>query len=369
MKLVHLTTVHSRNDIRIFHKQCRSLAKHGFDTSLVVADGLPDEIIDGVMIYGCPKENNRLKRVLYSPRNVFNKAMELDADLYQFHDPELIPVGLRLKRAGKKVIFDSHEDVCRQMLTKPYLNTVVLRLMSIIFSFYQRYACSRFDGVLTATPFIREMFLGINPNSLDINNYPLLGELDAEIPWSDKRSEVCYIGGIATVRGIREVIRACELLKTPTRLNLAGKFSEAQVEAEIKKFAGWQRVNQLGFVDRGTVRDILGRSVAGLVTFLPVPNHIDAQPNKMFEYMSAGVPVIASNFPLWKDIVEGNNCGLCVDPLNAKAIAEAIDFLSINSEIAQSMGENGRKAVLTKYNWNSEEQKLFSFYERLVQGI
>ena len=365
LKVCHLTSVHARNDIRIFAKQCRSLAGHGYRTSLVVADGLPDETRDGVRILGCAKERDRLHRVLNTPRNVFLKAQQLDADIYQLHDPELMPVGLKLKRLGKTVIFDSHEDVCRQMLSKPYLNRNLLRLMSFSFSFYQSYACSRFDGLLAATPFIRDTLLATNPNTLDINNFPLPGELDAEVPWSDKRDEVCYIGGIAALRGIREVIAACGMLESGTRLNLAGRFSEAAVEAEAREMKGWQRVNQLGFVDRKAVRETLGRSVAGLVTFHPVPNHVDAQPNKMFEYMSAGIPVIASHFPLWKEIVEGNGCGLCVDPLDPAAIAGAIDFLIRNPEVARGLGENGRKAVTERYNWLSEEQKLFRFYERL----
>ena len=129
---------------------------------------------------------------------------------------------------------------------------------------------------------------------------------------------------------------------------------------------GWQRVNALGFLDRAGVRDVLGRSMAGLVTFHPAPNHIDAQPNKMFEYMSAGIPVIASDFPLWREIIAGNDCGLLVDPVNPAAIAEAIDTRVNNPDMAQRMGENGRRAVEARYNWGIEEQKLLAFYEQIL---
>ena len=93
-----------------------------------------------------------------------------------------------------------------------------------------------------------------------------------------------------------------------------------------------------------------------------MPNHVNALPNKMFEYMSAGLPVIASNFPLWKEIVEGNKCGLTVNPLSPKEIAEAIRYLLAHPEEARKMGENGRKAVLEKYNWDNESRKLMVFY-------
>jgi glycosyltransferase involved in cell wall biosynthesis len=125
----------------------------------------------------------------------------------------------------------------------------------------------------------------------------------------------------------------------------------------------------LGWLDRGGVSDILSHSMAGLVTFLPAPNHIQAQPNKLFEYMSAGIPVIASNFPMWREIIADNDCGLLVDPLNPADIANAIDYLVSNPEEAQRMGANGRRAVHKRYSWTSEEKKLFAFYERTLNEV
>jgi glycosyltransferase involved in cell wall biosynthesis len=364
--ICHLTSVHPRHDTRIFIKQCRSLAVHGYDVILVVADGQGDECKDGVKIVDAGHQPGRLNRIFRTTRRVLEKAIELDADLYHLHDPELIPVGLKLKRLGKKVVFDSHEDIPKQLLGKHYLNPRLLRLLSGIFALFECYACPRFDGIIAATPFIRDKFLAINPCSVDINNFPMTGELDAAVPWTDKRDEVCYVGGIGAIRGIREVVRACEFLQTPVRLNLAGRCSEPAVEAEVKTYPGWGRVNELGFVGRAEVREVLGRSVAGVVTFHPLPNHIDAQPNKMFEYMAAGIPVIASNFPLWREIIEGNDCGMCVDPLDPSAIAEAIDFLVSNPDRARKMGENGQRAVTARYNWSAEEAKLFDFYKNLM---
>ncbi|MCY1522537.1 Glycosyl transferases group 1 [compost metagenome] len=110
----------------------------------------------------------------------------------------------------------------------------------------------------------------------------------------------------------------------------------------------------------------MSRSVAGVVTFLSAPNHIDAQPNKMFEYMSAGIPVVGSNFPLWKSIIEGNRCGVCVDPANPTEIAEAIDYLFTHQAEAREMGARGRAAVLDKYNWDGEGVKLLSLYREVL---
>lgn len=366
MQVAHLTSAHSRNDPRIFIKQCRSLAAEGYAVSLLVADNRGDEVKDGVKFIDVGRLPGRINRMFKTTQLVFRKAVALDADIYHLHDPELMPIGLKLKRLEKKVVFDAHEDLPKQLLSKPYLGPMSARVLSATTSLFECYACRRFDGIIAATPFIRDKFLTINPNTVDINNFPLIGELDAAMPWADKRNEVCYVGGMASIRGIRELVAACEFLQSPARLNLAGSFSETAVEAEVKSYPGWTRVNELGFLDRAGVRGVLGRSVAGLVTLHPVINYLDALAVKMFEYMSAGIPVIASNFPLWREIIEGNDCGLCVDPLDPQAIASAIDRLVMNPDIAHRMGENGRQAVLNKYNWSIEEKKLCAFYVGLL---
>jgi len=361
-RIVHLTSAHPRNDIRIFVKQCRTLAAHGYDVTLVVADGKGDARVDGVAIVDVGRLPGRLSRIFRTTQRVFDRAAALDADIYQFHDPELIPAGLKLKRLGKTVIFDSHEDVPRQLLGKPYLDPVSRRVLPALFSAYERFACAKFDGIIAATPFIRDLFLKINPVTVDINNFPILGEFARAVPWAMKRKQVCFVGRISSIRGVRQMVEAGALLTSGARLHLAGVFSEPAVEAEVKNHRGWERVTNLGLIDRAGVHDLMSDSVAGIVTLLPLPNHVDALPTKMFEYMSAGIPVIASNFPLWRQIIEGNRCGICVDPFDPTAIAAAIDYLVCNPDIAQSMGERGRQAVLEKYNWGVEASRLTDFY-------
>ena len=363
-KITHLTSVHPRYDTRIFHKMCKSLVKK-YDVYLIVADGKGNEIKDNVKIFDVGKPNNRVERIFNITKKIFKRAKELDSDIYHLHDPELIPIGLKLKKIGKHVIFDAHEDVPKQIIGKPYLNKYAKILISKTFEIYEKITCKKFNYIITATPYIRDKFLKINKNSIDINNFPILDELVNNTPWSDKKNEVCYIGVISKVRGIKELVKAMELTKK-ARLNLAGMFYEKDTEEEVKTYRGWQKVNELGFLNRDKVAKIMSQSIAGIVTFYPLPNHINAQPNKMFEYMSAGLPIITSNFSLWKEIVEGNSCGICVNPLDPKEIAKAIDYIITHPKEAETMGKNGKKAILERYNWENEERKLLQVYKNIL---
>ena len=366
IKVTHLSSAHQRYDIRIFLKECTSLANSGYIVSLVVADGEGDEEKNGVNIYDVGPSKGRIDRIFRAPGRVLKKAIDLDSDIYHLHDPELIPIGLKLKNLGKKVIFDSHEDVPKQILGKPYLNKYTKFPISLAFSFYERYAIPKLDAVVAATSSISSKYAVMRVRTININNYPLIDELSSDdINWSNKEKQLAYVGGISQIRGILQVVQAMGRVESGARLQLAGEFNELAIEEEAHADRGWHQVDALGLISRKEVRDLLADCIGGLVTFLPSPNHIDAQPNKMFEYMSAGVPVIASNFQLWKEIINGNNCGVCVDPLDPNAIAEAINYLVDHPLEAEEMGRNGQKAVQRKYNWSVEEKKLTRFYDSL----
>ncbi len=344
-------------------KQCRDLARHGYQVSLIVADGLGNGRADGIDILDVGREHGRMARMLHSTGRVYRRARALDAAIYHLHDPELIPAGLRLKQLGKTVIFDAHEDLPLQLLGKPYLHPAARRQLSRRAGTREPQQCRRLDGIVAATPAIGAKFAKINRRTIEVANYPVQAEFDRAQPWDRKAREVCYVGSIAAMRGVRELVAACELMRSGVRLNLAGLFEDPALAAQLSAQPGWSRVNWLGQLDRAGVSTTLRRSLAGLVTLHPQPNYLDALPVKMFEYMAAGIPVIASTIPMWRAIVEEHQCGLCVDPHDPAAIAAAIDYLAGHPKVAARMGANGRRAIDERYNWSVESAKLLALYE------
>jgi len=363
MKICHITSAHPQHDVRILMKECSSLAKH-YSTSLIVVNG-KNEIYNNINIVSVNCDiNSRFTRFTKAVDMVLIKAIELDADLYHIHDPELLRIVPKLKKLNKKVIYDVHEDLPRQILSKPWINISIRKPLANIIEWYENKISKKCDGIITATPFIRDRFIAINKNTVDINNFPLESELQKTRPSFGNLNNICYIGGISQIRGISQMIESLNTLND-IELLLAGEFSSKELLKEVSSLSGWANVKKLGLVSRTETLAIKEKSFAGLVLFLPEPNHVNAQPNKMFEYMASGIPVIASDFPLWKEIIEDNNCGVCVNPLDIKQITQAIVTLKNNPKLVQEMGENGIKLVNEKYNWIKESEKLLSFYQEI----
>lgn len=371
MRVVHLSSVHHRRDTRIFVKQCRSLVRAGCEVYLLVADGLGDENIDGVQVKDVGKPGSRIYRMLFSTRKICRLAISLNADICHFHDPELLTISSTLRRAGSKVIFDSHEDVPKQIANKPYMVPVFARVLSFLYAQYERYICTRLSAVVAATPFIREKFEKLVSSVIDVNNFPLLEELGAAVGEGfdpSRREGVCYVGSISPARGIKEIVAAMDLTRSCKVLRIGGNFYDPNFREEVKKSRGWKYVDELGFLTRDKIAEVFACSRAGLVVLHPISNYLDALPVKMFEYMSAGIPVICSDFPLWRDIVDQANCGICVDPMSLESIAQAMDYIEENPVEAEEMGRRGRAAVENIYNWPREERKLLELYNALVPG-
>lgn len=372
IRIAHLTTAHPRFDVRIFHKECRSLARHGYQVDLYVADGLGDTQCDGVSIIDVGRHKGRVNRMLGKTWAVWNRVRTTDARIVHIHDPELLPIALALKWMGRTVVYDAHEDVPRQILNKPWMRPWIRHAIAWPFERLENFIARRCAIVICATPHIAARYAGLGINNVDVNNFPIPGELadtehDAGMPPvpGDPRT-ICYIGGITRMRGAVEMLRALE--QTDATLILAGPMESSAFQAELEALPGWQKVDYRGVLDRDAIRQALSEARVGLVLLHPLPNYLDALPVKMFEYMAAGVPVLASDFPLWRGILETSQTGHCVDPLNPTAIARTItDMLAMPSERREAMRQACYQAARNTYNWRNEEAKLLAAYADLTR--
>ncbi len=356
--------MHPRDDVRIFHKECKSLAEYGYQVSLIVADNGSDDTQGKVKIYDVGKERSRRHRIIKTPKKILKKALSLNCQLYHFHDPELLSIGKKLIKKGKKVIYDIHEDLPKQIRHKPYLNTFVKRLLSATIEKYEKAKSKQLSALITATDSIKERFSRFHPIVISVKNYPIQKELETTAPWAQRKNQVCYIGSLSKTRGIIEILSSAT--NTRAKLLIAGAFSDEGIEQEALQHPGWNSVIYKGFVDRAEIRKILQESKIGLVTLHPTPGYMEALPVKMFEYMLGGIPVIASDIPLWRKIVEETSCGIVVDPYNPNDIANAIEKILNDDDQAEQMGKNGQKAIAETYNWENEKIKLFELYESLL---
>ncbi len=367
IRICHFSSAHSANDIRIFGKECRSLARAGYDVHLVAGRSLRGPV-DGVTIHPLTsKPHGRIRRIAVDPWVLYRQVLALDAEIYHFHDPELLVVGLMLKRAGKIVIYDAHEDLATNISEKSWLPSLARRPVASAVIRVERYVSKRLDAVVAATPHIRSRLGSYQEQTVDIRNYPDLTELPSRPteprPFAERDTAV-YIGSITVARGIHEMVLAND--RASSSLTLAGNFAYGSERTETVSLPGWSRVIDRGTLDRSEIWKLLGSAYAGLVLFHPTHSHVSAMPTKLFEYMAAGIPVIASNFSLWRDIVEGADCGICVDPLDPEAIASAMTYLRTNPDLAGAMGARGRQSVHELYSWAAEERKLLSLYNDLL---
>lgn len=366
-RIAHISTAHHRNELRVHLKECNSLSASAYEVFFFVADGLGNQRIANVQVMDVGAVKGRLDRMLICPWRLMFAARKINACIYHFHDPEILPVAFFLKKNSAAVIYDSHEDVPRAILSRTWIPKWIRGFVSFTFESFENFIARKLTIVVGATPLITNRFRKVGCNSITINNFPLSSEIYQNNLNKKRVKRICFLGGISLARGVREIIEALDTLDVI--LTLAGPFDRPETKKALSKLPGWRRVDYKGNISREAVMEIMSESMIGMICYLPEPNHINAYPNKLFEYMSAGLPVIASDFPLWREIVEGNRCGICVNPTSPQEIARAVNQLISDNEAAANMGENGKRAVLTTYNWNSEEKKLLNLYAEIISNL
>lgn len=368
-RICHVTSAHPPEDGRIFRRACVSVANAGYETYLVEQGGTYDK--NGVHIIGIgrPKKNVRIYRILFFAKKAYLWAKELDADLYQFHDPELLPYAKKLKKMGKAVVFDSHENYVEQFKNKPYLPKPVAVMLSDWFSRYSKKVYRILDGLTyPGSDEYKSVYDGLNKRVVAIDNLPWLSELYDKYDESIKRkpNTACYVGGLDEARGITQIVKACSAAKC--KLYLAGNFSSDEYRESLEKMEEYSCVEYLGIIGRDEVEQLLQKTSIGLCTLLDIGQYYKMQnlPTKVYEYMSMSMPVVLNDSPYNKEINEKIHIGYCVNPMDIEEMGKTIRRLLDNPDTCKEFGENGRQAIKNRYCWDHEQEKLISMYKDIL---
>jgi glycosyltransferase involved in cell wall biosynthesis len=368
-KVVHITTVHHHLDPRIYYKQCQSLQKAGFNVNLIVPIEKSTDLGNLIEIIPIKKYKNKLLRMIFSSFEAYKEARKLGADYIHIHDPELLPVAWLLKSKRNIVIYDIHEDYETSILQKDYLIKPLRKLIAKLYKFSETIFTKNIELCL-AEKYYQENY----PNGKCILNYPIINStlINNQIEKEPLVNELIYTGNISVDRGafvhaklplIDEKVSVYYYGKCPA--NLAERIIDKAGSRANKIFIeGIDRYIPKEEIEKNYIRQ---RWLAGIALFPPTEHYMKKELTKFFEYMSAGIPILCSDFPIWKQFVEKYECGLSVNPNDDNQIKEAIDYLRTNPNKAVEMGNNGKKAVIDHLNWEKEGKKLVEWYHKIGQ--
>lgn len=370
IKVCHMSSVHLNTDRRIFVAECTALAEAGYEVYLVACGKSRED--KGVHVIGMNNRSlRRIERITQFAKAVYEKALELDCDVYHFHDPELLPYGMKLRRKGKKVIFDSHELYTAQIPEKPYLPKWILSILAKCYEIYENYVLKNIDGVIYPC-----LMQGVNPfqgkckNVALVNNTLLLSEMfdkyNPDIKKYDK--SVCYVGTLSYERGITHLIKA--VYKAGAVLYLGGKFSQDSYREEIENMPEYKCVRYQGILDRNAVVELVSRCMVGAVSLLYLGQYgkCDNLATKAYECMSLAIPVIVLKSDYVENLLREYPFGIMTDFSDIDATANVISYLINNPKDAEKMGQAGRRAVYERFNWDRDKENLLELYEKILCG-
>lgn len=375
MKTVcQIATTQSRYDSRILFKQSASLVEAGFQVTIISADIIPEENYQGINIIPLdfvPK--NRFQRFFKLYKPLLKKALDVNADIYQINGPENFKLALKLKKMGKKVVFDSREDHPANISEKKWIPLGFRKVVSYWYEDYEKRVLYKMDAVLTVTTYIYDRLKKINSNTHMITNYPIVGD-DDNVPCEKIQEDaVCFVGTMSPVDKHDNVIKA--LSKTENTKYLIAYTEESKYLNELRLlskslFTRDDRVELVSSMPHSELPKFHSRAKAGIAIRSYAANYGYKEGSlgiiKFFDYLASGLPVICTDFKVWKDIIDEYNCGIYVNPYSVDEIAGAINFINNNPEKLKEMAKNARRAAVEKYNWKSQKTIYVKVYEDLI---
>ncbi|MBN2513662.1 MAG: glycosyltransferase [Sedimentisphaerales bacterium] len=373
-RICHISTVHPDNDVRILYRECSGLAEAGYKICLIIPSDSKRQI-NNVEILPLPHIKNRLFRMMILPWLACWKALRFSPSLCHYHDPELMPMGFVLRWVfQKKVVYDIHEAVHRQIMSKAWIPRSMRSFAATLYRLTER--------VLT----VGQVLIVANEKSVDdyqrrvyrVQNYPCFAASGQSTVAMEKiensKPLLVYVGGVSEIRGSFVYLDlAADLAAAGLNFEMAliGQYDASignQMRTRIDENHLHDKVRILGRLAFPEAMAYVRRADIGLCLLLPVPNYKFCLATKILEYMMFRVPVLASDFDVWRKYVTGEDAGRMVDPCDRTAVFEACRAMLEDTSMLKRMGENGNRAIRKKYNWDNEFQVLLRCYEDILGG-
>ncbi|EUJ30964.1 glycosyl transferases group 1 family protein [Listeria floridensis FSL S10-1187] len=366
------SSVHVWSDTRIYFKEAKSLAEKGFQVDFYAQDhpGEKEETPNLTMHY-LPvlgrKERSAHRKTLY------DAFMKSDAYFLHFHDPELLFLAKEVKKNlgnDVKIIYDMHEHLPAAILTKPWIPKPFRKLISSVVTRVERSLMKNYvDGVAFAEKSYRLNYEMLTMKKVDVLNYPVMPPaLQVE---KDEEFTLVYVGILTEQRGLYNMLGlASKLLErgmSDFKLKLIGPTftDEEKLSAYIREHGLENNLIQYGRMQYKDIWEHYYKAHAGLCLLHPTPNNLNSHSTKLFEYMAAKLPIIASNFPDFTQMLTEEDCGLTADPFDMDRLADIAEYYKENPEKALQMGKNGYNAFSKKYSWDHEADELVKLYTEL----
>ena len=346
------------------------MANAGYDITLI-APNARQQSTNGVKFIPIKLPNSRLKRILLVTFKMWRTALNTKAQLFHFHDPELLICGVLLKLSGKKVVFDIHENISLSFSSKHWLNTKLALFFKFTYYLIERFSILFFDALVLA----EESYQNYYPikKSCIVLNYPLFIDVKIDNKEFGNPIKLIYTGGIHENRGIWEMLYLVQELKNKNvniTLDLIGQMWPNSLMSDLEEYISEHNlkneVNIHGRIDFKNISALLKNSDIGISILKPIPNYKESLPTKIFEYMQHGLPVITNNFELLKKYVEDKNIGICIDIDNISSEIDRIMSLIHDKKLMRIMSLNGIELTTNKWNWNSQEKKLIDLYNKIL---
>ncbi|KGL37371.1 glycosyltransferase [Listeria sp. SHR_NRA_18] len=367
-KIMMFSSVHVWNDTRIFYKEAMTLADAGFEVDFYAIDnGMEVVKHPGLRVHLLPASTSRLARPVRW-RKLYKIAKASDAMYYHIHDPELLLLlpKLRKKKPDAILTYDMHENFPADIETKTWIPAILRKPLQKWILRMEKRTMASCDHIIFAEESYVESYEHVSCKKTTVYNYPTYMEA---IPKTSSASPftLIYVGSITEDRGIFEMLELIRRLqeKHPQayRLKLLGPMTNS-LEIEVQEFVNKHQLETVvqihGRVPYPEIWQAYAESDLGLCLLHPIPNYLQSMATKLYEYMAASLPILASDFPDWAAFIEKHQSGTVSSPFDTEKLLCEIEKRAANSPFYAQEGERGRLAYEQEYHWGIEAQKMLT---------